>query len=106
LRKHVVVASMAERQSRRVAHDRMDEPHIAGRRISVRQVYALVEERGVDPETVADRYDLDIANVYHALAYYHDHPREMSDVETEREEAIEAFRESIDRPDSVEPDTA
>jgi uncharacterized protein (DUF433 family) len=96
---------MGERESRRVAHDLMDEPHIAGRRISVRQVYALVEEHGVDPETVADRYDLDVTDVYHALAYYHDNPREMSDVETEREEAIETFRESIDRPDGVEPDT-
>lgn len=97
---------MAERESRRVSHDLMNEPHIAGRRISVRQVYALVEERGVDPETVADRYDLDIADVYHALAYYHDHPREMRDVETDRADAVETFRESIDRPDGVDPDTA
>lgn len=97
---------MAEREARRVAHDLMDEPHIAGRRISVRQLYALIEERNVDPETVADRFDLDVADVYHALAYYHDHPREMSKIETDREEAIEALRETIDRPDGVEPDTA
>lgn len=97
---------MAERETRRVAHNLMDEPHIAGRRISVRQVYALVEKRGIDPVTVADRFDLDVADIYHALAYYHDHPREMSEVESEREEAMEAFRESIDRPDGVEPDTA
>jgi len=97
---------MAERESRRVSHELMDEPHITGRRISVRQVYALVEERGVDPETVSDRYDLDVADVYHALAYYHDHPREMSDVTAEREHSIEEFRESIERPDGVEPDTA
>jgi uncharacterized protein (DUF433 family) len=97
---------MAERESRRVVHDLMDEPHIAGHRVSVRQVYALVEERGVDPETVADRYDLDVADIYHALAYYHDHPREMSGVEAERDEAFEAFRDSIERPDGVEPDTA
>ena len=97
---------MAERETRRVARELMDEPHIGGRRISVRQVYALVEERSVDPETVADRYDLDVADVYHALAYYHDHPREMSDVEAEREAAFEDFRQSIERPDGVEPDTA
>lgn len=97
---------MAERDSRRVSHELMDEPHITGRRISVRQVYALVEERGVDPETVSDRYDLDVADVYHALAYYHDHPREMSDVAAEREDSVEEFRESIERPDGVEPDTA
>lgn len=97
---------MAERETRRVAHDLMGEPHIAGHRVSVRQVYALVEERGVDPETVADRYDVDVADVYHALAYYHDHPREMTDVEADREDALEDFRASIDRPDGVDPDTA
>jgi uncharacterized protein (DUF433 family) len=69
-------------------------------------VYALVEVRDVNPETVADRYDLDVADVYHALAYYHDHPREMSDVEAEREAVFEDFQESIERPDGVEPDTA
>jgi uncharacterized protein (DUF433 family) len=96
---------MAERESQRIAQELLDEPHITGRRISVRQVYALVEKRDIDPETVADRYDLDVADVYHALAYYHDHPREMSDIETEREETIESFRKSIDRPEGVEPDT-
>ena len=97
---------MAEREPRRVARKLMDEPHVAGRRVSVRQVYALVEGRGVGPEAVADRYNLDIADVYHALAYYHDHPREMGDVEAERETVFEEFRESVDRPDGVEPDTA
>ena len=42
---------MAEREPRRVARKLMDEPHVAGRRVSVRQVYALVEDRGVGPET-------------------------------------------------------
>lgn len=97
---------MAERGTRRIARDIMSEPHIRGRRISVRQVYALVEKRGESPEAVADRYDLDVADVYHALAYYHDHPREMREVEEEREDAVKAFRESIDRPDGVTPDTA
>lgn len=97
---------MAERETRRIAYNLMDEPHIAGRRISVRQVYALVERRGVGPEAVADRFDLDVADVYHALAYYHDHPREMTEVETEREEVMASFRESMDRPDGVESDTA
>ena len=64
----------------------------------------LVEERGENPEAVADRYDLDVADVYHALAYYHDHPREVRAVETECEDAIANFRESIDRPEGVDPD--
>jgi uncharacterized protein (DUF433 family) len=97
---------MSEGDTRRIEHDLLSEPHIRGRRISVRQVYALVEERGVEPETVADRYDLDVADVYHALAYYHDHPREMRDVEQEREDAIDDFGKSINRPDGVDPDAA
>jgi uncharacterized protein (DUF433 family) len=97
---------MSERETRRIADELMSEPHIAGHRVSVRQVYALVEERGIDPETVADRYDLDVADVYHALAYYHDNPREMSNIEANREDAIETVRDSIERPDGVEPDTA
>lgn len=97
---------MAERETRRIAHDLLSEPHIAERRISVRQVYGLVEEAGQSAETVADRYDLDVADVYHALAYYHDHPGEMRGVERKRTVASEAARESIDRPDGVDPDAA
>ncbi len=96
---------MSEGDTRRIAHELLSEPHIRGRRISVRQVYALIEERGEDPEAVADRYDLDVADVYHALAYYHDHPREMRAVETERKNAIADFHESMDRPESVDPAT-
>ncbi len=97
---------MSEGDTRRIARELMSEPHVGGRRISVRQVYALVEKRDEDPEAVADRYDLDVADVYHALAYYHDHPREMREVEQEREDAIADFRESIDRPEGVDPDAA
>ena len=97
---------MAEGESRRITHGLMSEPHIRDRRISVRQVYTLVEEGGEVPEAVADRYDLDVADVYHALAYYHDHPREMHTVEQEREDAMEDFRRSINRPEGVDPDAA
>lgn len=97
---------MAEPDTRRIAHDLLGEPHIRDRRVSVRQVSLLVEEHGESPQAVADRYDLDVADVYHALAYYHDHPSEMNEVMTERGEAIDAVRESIDRPDGVDPDDA
>lgn len=70
-----------------------DEPHIRGRRITVRNVFAWVEERGLSPETVADRHSLDIADVYHALAYYHDHPEEMATVERQHAAAAEIARE-------------
>lgn len=67
-----------------------DEPHIRDRRIAVRHIHALVEERGRDAQTVADRFDLTASDVYHALAYYHDHPKEMRAVEERRRELYEA----------------
>ena len=57
-----------------------DEPHIEGRRITVQWVHERVEEYGLSPRTVADRHDLDVADVYRALTYYHDHPAEMREV--------------------------
>ena len=76
-------------QSARIVREVHDEPHIEGSRITVRWIYARVHERGLRPETVAERHNLDLADVYHALAYYHDHPEEMEKVERQREKALE-----------------
>lgn len=80
-------------QSARIVQEVHDEPHIAGSRITVRHVYERVHGRGLRPETVAERHNLDIADVYHALAYYHEHPEEMRAVERRRNEAIESARD-------------
>lgn len=89
-------------QSARIVQEVHDEPHIKGSRVSVRHVHARVHQRGLRPETVAERLDLDLADVYHALAFYHDHPEEMAEVERQREEALESAREqtSISPPDN------
>lgn len=78
---------MAQTAARIVSDEEVmgGEPRIEGRRITVRQVAELVEDGGVDAKTVADRYDLDVADVYRALAYYHDHPDEMAAVRRRRE---------------------
>ena len=70
----------------------MDELHIAGHRVSVRRIHALVEERGVDPHAVADRLGLDITDIYRALAYYHDNPGEIHDIEQRHEQRIRDSR--------------
>jgi uncharacterized protein (DUF433 family) len=80
-------------QSARIVREVHDEPHIKGSRVSVRHIYARVHERGLRPETVADRLNLDIADVYRALAHYHDHPEEMAEVEQRREKAMEKAEE-------------
>ena len=97
---------VAERDTRRIAHDLLGEPHVHGRRVSVRQLTALVETRGEDPAVVAERFDLDLADVSHALAYYHGHPDEMRAVGAERETAIAAACDAVERPEGVDPDEA
>lgn len=97
---------MAEQTHRIVTgeeSDIHDEPHISGSRITVRFVHQQVEVAGQDPHSVADRHNLDPADVYHALAYYHDHPEEMRRVERERDEVVEGHRdEAITGPDDLE----
>jgi len=76
-----------------------NEPHIEGSRVAVRDVYARVEQRGLRPERVAERYNLDIADVYEVLAYYHSNPEEMQQVEKRHERAgDEAKRRSTLTP--------
>jgi uncharacterized protein (DUF433 family) len=70
----------------------LDEPHLAGHRVSVRRIHALVEERGDDPQAVADSLGIGLGSVYRALAYYHDNPGEMHAVERRRTERIESSR--------------
>ena len=80
-----------------------DEPHVADSRITVRSIHQWVEEGGLDPVGVADRHNLDIASVYRALAYYHEHPERMRAVEREREQTIEANREqAVTGPEDLE----
>lgn len=65
------------------------KPRIAGRRLGVYYVREQVEGRGLDPETFAAKHDLDVAEVYHALAYFHDHPEEMAAIERDRKRVLE-----------------
>lgn len=72
------------------------KPRIDGTRIGVYFVHERVEGRGLEPQTVADRHDLDVADVYRALAYYHDHPDEMASIEETREERREKAESNPD----------
>jgi len=87
--------------TRRVVRELHDEPHLEGRRITVQFVKTQVENRGLEPRTVADRHDIDVADVYRALTYYHDHPEEMRAVERQRAEAVEEYEHLTTDPDDV-----
>lgn len=49
------------------------KPRIAGRRISVQQIAILHERMGQSADTIAAELDLELADIYAALAYYYDH---------------------------------
>lgn len=80
------------------------EPRIRGRRITVLDVHEGVRNR--DPEAFADTFELDVADVYAALAYYHAHEEELDRRRRERERASADLRDRIEgsRPAGVGPD--
>lgn len=83
---------MAQQSARIVATPDVlgGDPRIDGTRISVYRVHELVEGRDLEPQVVADRFGLDVADVYRALAYYHEHPGEMAAISDRRERRREA----------------
>ena len=96
---------MATQEYRIVSSDESEihnEPHIEGSRITVWDIYGRVEERGLSPGRVAERFNLDIADVYEALAYYHNNPEEMQRVEERHKRAAEEAkrRSSMTPPDN------
>lgn len=78
-----------------------DEPHLEGHRLTVQFIHAQVVDRGLDPETVADTFDVALADVYRALTYYYDHLEEMREIERGREQAIEDHEHLTTDPESV-----
>lgn len=86
---------MAQRAARIVRDDDVmgGEPRIEGRRITVLRIRDLVEERGLPAAEVAAMHDLDVADVYAALTYFHEHPDEMEAVQERRRELESEARE-------------
>lgn len=95
--------SHMSQQKTRIVQDILDEPHIDGRRVPVLTIVERVEGRGLTPQTVADRHNLDISEVYAALLYFHDHPREFEDLRREREQIMADVEDDITRPEGVTP---
>lgn len=76
-----------------VDSDIHDEPHVEGSRITVRTLQRRVEEQEREPAAVAEQLDLDVADVYAALSYYHSNPAELQRVAERRAEAAEIAAE-------------
>jgi uncharacterized protein (DUF433 family) len=74
------------------------EPRIAETRIGVLDIAELVLDGGYTPADTADQLDLDVAAVYHALAYYHDHAEQMRELRQERRETENILSQSALQP--------
>ena len=74
------------------------DPRLDGTRIGVIHIKERLDA-GDDPARIATDYDIDLADVYHALAYYYDNPEEMDAIEARREAFVEEIRR--ERPDAV-----
>jgi len=69
------------------------KPRIAGTRIRVQDVVVWHEQMGMSPdEIVATWTHLSLADVYAALAYYHDHQEEILARMRADEEFVEELR--------------
>jgi len=60
---------------------RSGEPRIAGSRITVLDVKRRVIDGDDDPHVVAGEYDLQVADVFTALAYYYDNRDDFESIE-------------------------
>ena len=70
------------------------KPRISGRRITVQNIMFWHERLGMSADEIATEYDLSLADVYAALAYYYDHREEIDRTIAEDEAFVAAMRAS------------
>lgn len=69
------------------------KPYIAGRRITVQQIATWHDQMGYSVDEIATQYDLTLAEIYAALAYYYDHKAEIDAALAESETFIATVRQ-------------
>jgi uncharacterized protein (DUF433 family) len=68
------------------------KPRIAGHRISVQNIVIWHYELEYTVEQIAGDYNLNLADVYAALAYYHDHKQEIDKSIEDDEKFVEEMK--------------
>ncbi|MCI5148893.1 MAG: DUF433 domain-containing protein [Candidatus Electrothrix sp. MAN1_4] len=69
-------------------------PRIAGRRITVRNIAVWHDHMGKSADEIAAEYDLSLADIYAALAYYFDHQAEIDREIEESEKFLGIMRKN------------
>jgi uncharacterized protein (DUF433 family) len=70
------------------------KPRVAGHRLTVQNIAVWHERMGRSADEIADDYDLTLAEVYAALAYYFLHREEIDKGLEESRAVVEAMRKS------------
>lgn len=73
-------------------------PRISGTRITVADVVLMHLRLGQSLEEIAGRYDLALASLYAAMAYYYDHQPEIDRSIEDEDSYAEAFRHNNPSP--------
>ncbi|WP_413161567.1 DUF433 domain-containing protein [Capilliphycus salinus ALCB114379] len=68
-------------------------PRISGRRITVADIAVMYTKMGYSLEEIAGKYDLTLASVYAAMAYYFEHREEIDRRLKEDAEFVEEFQQ-------------
>jgi uncharacterized protein (DUF433 family) len=76
------------------ADTRGGKPRIAGTRITVADIVLMHRRLGRALEEIAGTYDLSLAPVYAAMAYYYDHKNEIDQSLDEEEGLAEDFKKN------------
>ncbi len=71
------------------------KPRLAGHRITVKDIVVWHEWLGKSPDEISAEYDLSLAQIYAALAYYYDHRADIDRTIHQSEAFIEALRQQI-----------
>lgn len=69
------------------------KPCVAGRRIAVEHIAIWHERLGLSVDEIASEYELELADVYAALAYYFAHREEIDQSIQEGEDVVRQLRE-------------
>lgn len=73
------------------------KPCIAGHRISVAQIAEMYLRMGDSVEVIAGKYDLSLASVHAAMAYYYEHREEIDRRTAESLAWVEEFKCNLSR---------
>jgi len=71
------------------------KPRIAGHRVTVQDVVIWHERLGISADEIAAEYDLTLADVYAALAYYYDRRAELDEAIRSDESYVAELRRRI-----------